>query len=282
MTAENGNLYKPHIVTVTDVWVETPTIKTFRMVFDDPKVRDSFTFKAGQFGEYSVFGEGEATFCIASSPTRKGYIECSVKEVARMTHGLHLLDVGDKVGFRGPYGNWFPLEEMKGKKLMFIGGGIGLAPLRSLIQNVLDTRKDFDQVDIIYAARCEEEFVYKREIEEWKASSDCGLCLAVDPIPDQVCSDDVRVSFIPPILEEMKPDPKNRIVITCGPPIMIKLVTAKLEELGWPAEQIITTLEMKMKCGLGKCGRCNIGSTYVCKDGPVFTYEQIRSFPQEY
>lgn len=275
------NIYKPHLMEITDIWIETPTVITFRLEFLDEELKRNFTFKPGQFGEFSVFGEGEATFVISTSPTREGYIDCSVKKVGRLTNALHKLDTGDIVGFRGPYGNWFDVDAYKGKDILFIGGGIGLAPLRSVIQYCFDKRDDYKDIEIMYAARNLDELVYKRELEEWGGRDDCTQILAVDPggeTPDW----EGRVSFIPPILDEEKPAPEGKMVITCGPPIMIKLVIEKLLELNFTPEQIITTLEMKMKCGLGKCGRCNIGDVYVCKDGPVFSYEELMKLPQEY
>ena len=275
------SLYEPYLMKIEEIIEETPDVKTFRLIFQDEKLRDDFDFKAGQFGLYSVFGEGESTFCIASSPTRKGYIECSVKKVGKVTVALHNLEVGDMMGFRGPYGNWFPLEEMKGKNLIFVGGGIGLAPLRSLIWNCLDTRDDFKDITIVYGSRSIPDLVYKRELEEWKNMEAVNTILTVDPGGE---NDEWqgKVGFVPTVLKEANPSPENSIVITCGPPIMIKFVFMELDKMGFKPEQVVTTLEMKMKCGLGMCGRCNIGSVYVCKDGPVFTYKQIKELPSEF
>lgn len=275
------NIYKPHIVEIKDIIRETPDVTTFRLEFCDEQVRKSFNFKAGQFGEYSVFGVGECTFCIASSPTRKDYIECSFKKVGKVTNALYDLNVGDKIGFRGPYGNWFPLDDMKGKNLIFVGGGIGLAPLRSLIWNCLDTRENFEDITIIYGSRSINDLVYKGELKQWKERSDINFVVTVDPGGEDE-NWDGRVGFVPTVLEEVNPSKDNAVVITCGPPIMIKFVMLSLDKMGFSDEQIITTLEMRMKCGLGKCGRCNIGNIYVCKDGPVFTYKEIKQFPAEF
>jgi len=175
------NIYQPHIMIIDDITVETPDVKTFRLKFQDPELESDFSFKAGQFGEFSLFGEGEATFCIASSPTRKGYIECTVKKTGKVTDAMHKLDVGDPIGFRGPYGNWFPIDELKGKDLIFIGGGIGLAPLRSLIRNCLDLREDFGKITILYGSRSVADLVYKQELEEWEKRDDITLIKTVDP-----------------------------------------------------------------------------------------------------
>jgi NAD(P)H-flavin reductase len=275
------NIYLPKLMVIKEIIEEAPGIKTFRLEFQDEGLRERFDFKSGQFGLFSVFGQGEAPFCIANPPTRKGYIECSVKRVGKVTSALHELNVGDTIGFRGPYGNWFPIDEMRGKNLIFAGGGIGLAPLRSLIWNCLDEREDFGEITIIYGARSVADLVYKEELKEWVDMKGIDTVLTVDPGGEDE-SWRGEIGFVPTILEKVNPSPQNAMVITCGPPIMIKFVLKALDRMGFTPDQVITTLEMKMKCGLGKCGRCNIGHTYVCKDGPVFSYEELRGLPQEY
>jgi len=273
--------YMPMKIRIEDIVQETSDIRTFRLGFCDAEQGRAFTFRAGQFGLYSVFGAGEATFCISSSPTRKGYIECSVKRVGKVTAELHGCNVGDVIGFRGPYGNSFPIEEMEGKNLLFVGGGIGLAPLRSLIWNCLDLRERFADISVVYGARSVDDLVYKRELKEWQERDDVRTVFTVDPggeTPDW----DGKVGFVPTVLEELAPSAQNAIVITCGPPIMIKFVLVSLQRLGFELDSVITTLENRMKCGVGKCGRCNVGNKYVCKDGPVFRYSEIRQMPPEF
>ena len=272
------NIYKPYLAKIEDIRWETKDTKTFKLSFVDEQVNNSFNFKAGQFGEYSSFGEGESTFCISSSPTRKGFIECSFKVIGKVTTALDKKDVGDIVGFRGPYGNHFPIEDMFGKNLIFIGGGIGLAPLRSLIQNCLDLRDKFKDITIIYGARSVDDLCYKDELKEWEERADIKFVKTVDP-GGQNANWKGEVGFVPAIVEKAAPSPENAVAITCGPPIMIKYTIVSLEKLGFSKEQIITTLENRMKCGLGKCGRCNIGSTYVCIDGPVFNAKQLADLP---
>jgi len=275
------NIYLPHIMTVEDITQETPDVKTFKLAFQDDEVKSEFGFLSGQFALYSVFGHGEATFCIASSPTRKEHIECSIKQVGKVSRAFHDLNVGDMVGFRGPYGNWFPLEEMRGKNLIFVGGGIGLAPLRSLIWNCIDTRPDYGDITIVYGARSTGDLVYKQELEQWMGMDGLNTVLTVDPGgEDETWKGEI--GFVPTVLEKVNPSAKDAMVITCGPPIMIKFVLQSLDKMGFVPAQIITTLEMKMKCGLGKCGRCNIGHVYVCKDGPVFSAAELRELPPEY
>jgi sulfhydrogenase subunit gamma (sulfur reductase) len=275
------NIYKPELMEIKEIISETADTTTFRLQFKDAELARNFSFKAGQFGEYSVFGEGESTFCIASSPTRMDYIECSFKQIGKVTTSLRKMSVGDTIGFRGPYGNYFPVEEMKGKNVVFISGGIGLAPVRCIIWNVLDLRDKFKDITIIYGARSVKDLVYKRELKEWKERTDIKTVITVDPggeTPDW----DGEIGFVPAIVEKISPKAEDSVAIVCGPPIMIKFTIPVLTKLGFAEQNIITTLENRMKCGLGKCGRCNVGNVYVCKDGPVFTYSQLKELPQEY
>jgi len=275
------NLYQPHLVRIEEIIEETSDTHTLRLSFQDSAVAEQFNFKAGQFGEYSVFGAGECTFCIASPPTRKGYIEASFKVVGKVTHAMRRLNVGDTMGFRGPYGNHFPLDKMKGKNIVFIAGGIGLAPVRCVIWNTLDLRDQFKDVTIIYGARSVGDLVYKRELEEWAGRSDIRLYQCVDPGGEtQDWKGDI--CFVPKLVEKVAPSPQDSYAVVCGPPIVISLTMPLLEKMGFDPERIYTTLENRMKCGLGKCGRCNVGSVYVCKDGPVFTSAELKALPPEY
>ena len=275
------NLYQPQLAAVTAITEETVDTRTFRLEFKDEAFARDFSFRAGQFGEYSVFGAGESTFCIASPPTRDGYIECTVKAAGKVTAELREVNVGDTLGFRGPYGNWFPVDDWLGKDLVFIAGGIGLAPVRCVVWNVLDRRAEFGAVTIVYGARSVGDLVYKRELEEWAARDDVTLVTTVDPggdTPDWTG----KVGFVTPIVEEAAPSAQNAVAVLCGPPIVVKLTLPVLETLGFASDAVYTTLENRMKCGVGKCGRCNIGSVYVCKDGPVFTAAQLQALPAEF
>jgi len=275
------NIYLPYLMRIARITEEAPSVRTFRLEFVDDAAAQSFHFETGQFGLYSAFGEGESTFCIASSPTRRGYIECTFREVGRVTAALADKEVGDIVGFRGPYGNVFPIEDWQGKNLLFIAGGIALPPLRSVIWNCLDLRERFQDITILYGARTVTDLVYKHELKDWTDRPDVNLVCTVDPggeTPDWTG----KVGFVPHILEQLAPAPADTIALVCGPPIMIKLTLPVLARLGFTPESIFTTLENRMKCGLGKCGRCNTGSSYVCKDGPVYTLEQLNRLPAEY
>lgn len=275
------NIYKPELAEIKEIITETPDIKTFRLQFKDAGVQESFNFKAGQFAEYSVFGVGECTFCIASSPTRTDYLECSFKQYGKVTTAMSRLNVGDTIGLRGPYGNYFPIEQMKGKNVVFIAGGIGLAPVRCIIWNVLDRRAEFKDITIIYGARSVSDLVYKRELEEWQSMKDIKTVVTVDP-GGETSEWKGEVGYVTPVVEKTAPSSEDSVAIICGPPIVIKLTLPVMLKMGFKEENIITTLENRMKCGLGKCGRCNVGSVYVCKDGPVFTYQQLKELPEEY
>ena len=244
---------------------------TFKKL-DQAGVRHGFSTRMG--------GVSEGMFSITSSPTVKEYQEFSIKKCGSLTDHLHSLQVGDEIAVRGPYGNHFPVEDkLKGKNLLFIAGGIGLAPLRSVINYVLDNREDYGTVDILYGSRSADDLVKLKEIQEvWMNAKDVNVYLTIDRPQDDW---DGHVGFVPNYVKELNPS-KDYTVIMCGPPIMIKFTLANLKEMGFAETQVYTTMELRMKCGVGKCGRCNIGSKYVCKDGPVFRFDQLDALPNEY
>ncbi len=213
------NIYQPLLTTVAEMVDETSDTRTLKLEFQDDAVRESFNFKAGQFGEYGVFGAGESTFCIASSPTREGYIECSFKSIGKVTSALREVNVGDTVGFRGPYGNWFPVDDWKGKDVVFVAGGIGLAPVRCVIWNVLDRRDEFGDVTIVYGARSVDDLVYKRELEEWGSRPDVKMVSTVDP-GGETKDWKGEVGYVTPIVEKTAPKADNAVAVLCGPPIV--------------------------------------------------------------
>jgi sulfhydrogenase subunit gamma (sulfur reductase) len=269
------NVYVPHVMVIEKIIEETPNVRTFHFNFKDKELAKKFRFESGQFGQYSVFGLGEATFCISSSPTRSDHLEFAVQRVGRVTNALHRLGVGAEIGFRGPYGNSFPLDELKGKNLVFVGGGIGLAPLRSLIWNVIDNRDKYKKIDIIYGARTPTDLCFRYDLEAWERDKTINMATTIDREAEGWTG---KVGLVPNVLTEVAPAAKDAVAIVCGPPIMIRFTFPALEKLGFTPAQMITTLEKRMKCGIGKCGRCNIGDVYVCRDGPVFSYEQIKDF----
>jgi sulfhydrogenase subunit gamma (sulfur reductase) len=277
----SDNIYKPYLMEIDNIIEETPDVRTFRLKFKSAEEADKFSFKAGQFGEYSVFGDGESTFCIASPPTRKGYIECTFRKAGRVTNALSRLEVGDTVGFRGPYGNTFPIEEWEGKNLLYIAGGIALPPMRCVIWNTIDLRDKYKDITIVYGARTVNDLVYKHELKVWEEMPDIKIITTVDP-GGQTPEWKGEIGFVPMVLEKVAPSSQNTVAILCGPPVMIQFTMPVLKKLGFQDKDIFTTLENRMKCGFGKCGRCNVGKVFVCKDGPVFTNEQLLALPVEY
>lgn len=275
---EMKNPYLPDLATVTEIIDETPNIKSFRVILNDQEKMGLFSFEPGQVGQLSIFGVGEATFVINSPPTRKEYLQFSVMKAGEVTAAIHELAVGDQVGVRAPLGNWFPYESMKGKKILYVGGGIGLAPLRTLILFMLDNRDDYKDITIIYGARSAPDLCYKTDLDEWADRSDVELILTVDagsPGPP------IREGLVPNVLREIAPSPEGTVALTCGPPIMIRYALQALDSLGFKENEIITTLEARMKCGIGLCGRCNIGGKYICKDGPVFSLAELKALKYE-
>ena len=268
----------PKIGVVTDIRIDTPDIKTFRVVgLDGKKV---FEHMPGQCAMLSIPGVGEAMFSITSSPTNTEYMEFSIKKCGCLTTWLHAMDVGQQITIRGPYGKHFPVEdEFKGKDLMVVAGGVGLAPVRSVINYVRAKRQDYGKVMIVYGSRSKEDLLdYNEILSEWMQDDGVEVHLTIDRPQDDW---DGHVGFVPAYVTELGFDP-NKTVLVCGPPIMIKFTLQALGELGFEKTQVYTTMELRMKCGVGKCGRCNIGTKYVCKDGPVFRFDQLDELPDEY
>jgi len=268
----------PMLGVVTDIRTDTPDVKTFRVLGVDGK--KPFVHIPGQCAMLSVPGVGEALFSITSSPTNEEYMEFSIKKCGCVTTWLHAMEVGQQITIRGPYGNGFPVDtDFAGKDLVFIAGGIGLAPLRSVINYVRHYRSRYGTVDIVYGARSKEDLVdYQEILDEWMQEEGINVHLTIDNPQDDW---DGHVGFVPNYVKELGFD-TSKTVVMCGPPIMIKFTLAGLQALGFDKSQVYTTFELKMKCALGKCGRCNIGDKYVCKDGPVFRLDQMDELPDEY
>jgi len=269
----------PMIGVVTEIRRDTPDIKTFRV--EKPEGGKCFEHMPGQCAMLSIPGVGEAMFSITSSPTVKDYQEFSIKKCGCLTEWLHAMEPGQQIMIRGPFGKHFPVEDaLKGKDLLFIAGGVGLAPLHSVINYVLDNRDDYGKVDIVYGSRSKDDLLDIDEIQSsWMDPANrMDVHLTIDR-PQEGW--DGHVAFVPTYVEELGFDP-NKTVLVCGPPIMIKFVLQALTKLGFKKEQVYTTMELRMKCGLGKCGRCNIGDKYVCKDGPVFRFDELDELPSEY
>ena len=274
----NDNIL-PMLGVVTEIRADTPDIKTFRV--EALEGGKCFEHMPGQCAMLSIPCVGEAMFSITSSPTVKEYQEFSIKKCGCLTSWLHQMDVGQQITIRGPYGKPFPVEtELKGKDLLFIAGGVGLAPLHSVINYVLDKRDSYGKVDVVYGSRSKEDLLDLEEIQtRWMdPKNDIDVHLTIDRAQEGW---DGHVAFVPTYVKELGFD-TNKVAILCGPPIMIKFTLAGLIELGFDKTQVYTTLELRMKCGIGKCGRCNVGAKYVCKDGPVFRCDQLDELPNEY
>ncbi len=279
----HNNPYLPYPMIIRKIISENAVndIKTFELVFKNKKDEGKFTYMPGQFAEVSIWGAGEAPIGIASSPTQKGYLQFTVKKMGVVTSALHNSNEGDEVGIRGPYGNWFPMDLLEESNVYIIGGGFAFTTLRSLTNYILhpDNRDRFEDLVVIYGARDPGELIYKYELKEWSENENLDLVVTVDKGDENWTG---REGYVPTIVKEEQLSPENAVAVVCGPPIMIKFTFPVLLEAGFSPDRILNSLEMRMKCGIGKCGRCNIGSKYVCKDGPIFTYAQLQEMPKEY
>jgi len=269
----NKNIYTPELAVIKKVRDEASGIKTFTLKFKDAENQKAFDYHPGQFIELTVFGIGEAPISITSSPANKGYLELSVAAVGKVTNALHLKKEGEAVGVRGPYGNGFPLDEVKGKDILYVAGGIGLAPLRSLINQMFAYRGGFGKITILYGAREPGLLCFMDEVCGWGKKDNTEVLLTVD-VPDDKWKNNVGV--VGSLLPKAKIDLESTVAFVCGPPIMIHFVILDLVKMGFADDRIITTMERRMECGLGKCGHCNIGKSYVCLDGPVYSYQQLK------
>ena len=266
-----SNPYRPIEAEVVAVITETPNIKTIRF---EPK--EEITFVSGQFVEITIPGVGEAPFTPSSKPSVKDIMEITVMKVGKVTDKVHELKKGDVIGVRGPMGKGYPIDKFKGKEVLVVGGGCGLAPLRSLMYELFERSGEFKNVFYRGGCKTPKEFLYKKEIDTWAKRDDLNLRLTVDQ-GDPSWKGNVGV--VTTILDDVKMDCKNGIAIVCGPPIAMKFATMALVKMGFQDKNIYLSMEKNMSCGIGKCGHCRIGTFYACKDGPVFTYDQIKAFP---
>lgn len=278
------NPYLPYPVRIKDIITETEdrNLKTFHFNFVRPEDEETFSYIPGQFAELSVAGQGEIPIGIASSPTEKGSVMFTVNKVGVVTTYLHNMKPGETMGIRGPLGNWYPWEEMEGKNVVIIGGGFAFTTLRSSIVYMIhpDNRSKFKDITVVYGARSPGMLLYKEELTQWEQRDDINMHITVDATDDPDWK--YNIGFVPTITEEKITSAEDAIALVCGPPIMIKFTQPVLEKLGFPPERIILSLEMRMKCGIGMCGRCNIGDQYVCKEGPVFSLARLKELPPEY
>jgi len=273
----SGDLYIPMVAVVKSILDETPDTKTFRLAFEDPQYAKSFSWEPGQFVQVTVFGAGEAPIGFASSPLEKEFFELTVVERGAVTRAMHSLREDDKVGIRGPLGNCWPLEEMKGRDVLIVSGGCGLAPLRPAILKILADRSEYGDVWLLYGARTPADRDFKYDLEAWAQRDDLHLMETVD-IADENWTGHVGV--VTTLFDQLELDAPNAVALTCGPPIMIKFVTLGLLKKGFSEDRVVTSLERYMKCGVGKCGHCCVNHVYLCTEGPVFTYRQMRALPE--
>jgi sulfhydrogenase subunit gamma (sulfur reductase) len=267
------DLLLPAVASILDRRDETPDVRSYTLRYRDAHEQERFRFRPGQFLELSVFGVGEAPFCLASSPTRAGSFQLTVRRCGRVTDALHALQPGDEVGLRGPCGNGFDVDMARGRDLLFVAGGIGLPPVRGLIWNVLDRRDEFGSVTILYGARTPTDLVYKDELQGWAARDDVTFRVTVDRGEPGW---EGHVGMVPVLFDEVDLPVGNGLAFVCGPPIMIRFVVQDLLMRGFGEDSVISTLERTMQCGVGKCNHCCVGHRYLCRDGPVFSYREIK------
>ena len=275
------NVYKPDLMEIIAVRQQTSDVKSVSLRFLDPLRAASFAFRVGQFGIFSVFGYGESTFNICSSSDWKDHIEFCFRKVGRVTEALWRMEVGDVMGFRGPYGNGYPTEAWKGRNLIFLGGGIAMPPIRCAIWYALENRADYGEVDVVYGARTVADLVYADDLDAWAQYERVRIVRCVDP-GGETADWQGEVGFVPTVFEKANVQSVDPVVLVIGPPIMIKNTLPVLDKMGVRPESVYTSLENRMKCGIGKCGRCNVGPLYLCKEGPVLTMSQLQSLPLDY
>ncbi|HOD48749.1 MAG TPA: FAD/NAD(P)-binding protein [Candidatus Hydrogenedentes bacterium] len=276
-----NNIYMPDLMEVVEVQQHTPDVKSVKIKFQDPALAESFTFRVGQFGMFSVFGAGESTFNICSSSNWKGFLEFCFRKTGKVTESLWQADEGDMIGFRGPYGNSYPMEEWEGKNLIFIGGGIAMPPIRCAVWYALENRAKYGNITVLYGARTVKDLVYADELDKWAEQERVRVIRCVDP-GGETPEWKGEVGLIPHVLERAGVSAENSVALVIGPPIMIKFTLPVLDKMGLAKADVYTSLENRMKCGIGKCGRCNCGPVYVCKEGPVFSFEQLSRLPVDY
>ncbi len=272
------NPYQPHLARIVRILPQIPDHRLFQLRFEDQEVARNFKHRPGQFVELSVLGTGEAPISISSSPTRPGTLELCVRKVGRVTEALFRLPVDSLIGIRGPYGNGYPVEDMEGHNLLLVAGGLGMAPLRSLLWYAMDNRTKFKDIILMYGARVPADMLFKYELLGLLDQPDITCLLTVDR--DDTGRWPAHIGVVPKLFDKVDLDPKTTIAAICGPPVMYKFVLQKLLERNFSKDHILMSLERKMKCGVGKCGHCAIGYKYTCLDGPIFTYWDVINLPE--
>ena len=278
-------LAKPHAISpnapmlpfwaeITEIVREAPNVSTFWLQFQDPALRDGYHFKAGQFNMVFVPGLGEAAISISSDIEESGRIGHTIRSVGNVTSTISRMNVGDVLGIRGPFGSWWPVEEWTGKDIVIAAGGIGLPPMRPVLYYVMKHRHEFGKVIVLYGARTPNDLQFSREYKSWQ-EKDIELQVTVDRGDD---SWQGRVGVVPILFYNTRVDPRNTVILTCGPEIMIRFVIFEALARRVPPERIYVSLERNMKCGLGSCGHCQLGPFFVCKDGPIFSFDKLQPY----
>jgi NAD(P)H-flavin reductase len=267
----------PESATIEEIKDEIRDVKTFYMSLDNKEIDKNFKIKSGQFIMCTVFGAGEFAVSLPPSPENDRF-HLTVRKVGSVTNALHDLNVGDKVGIRGPFGNGFPFEEIKGKNIVYVAGGIGLIPLRSSIVHVLQHKQEFGRVIVLHGARTPDDLMYKENLKEWQAFPGFETYITVDVGTPGWSGE---VGFVHTLFDKVNLPIENTVAFVCGPPVMFNTVIGELMKRGLRDDCIISTLERHMKCGIGKCQHCAIGRTLVCTDGPVYTYRQIKTLGEQ-
>lgn len=277
-TSGADNIYQPSLARIVRILPQIKDHRLFQLRFEDSEMRQSFTYRPGQFVELSLIGTGEAPISISSSPTRPEVIDLCVRKIGRVTEALFRLSLNSLVGLRGPYGNGFPVAEMEKNNLLIIAGGLGMAPLRSLLWYALDNRSKFKEIILMFGARISEEMLFKYELLSLLDRTDMKCLLTVDKDEEGIWP--AQVGVVTKLFDAVEVDPEITYAAVCGPPIMYKFVLRKLLERNFPKDRILMSLERRMKCGVGKCGHCSIGYKYTCIDGPIFTYWDAINLPE--
>lgn len=272
MAQPEATIYKPRLAEILEVKPLTAKEKLFTLRFEDGQ---PLNHQPGQFVEVSVFGVGECPISVCSSPTRDHHFQLCVRAVGNVTNALHRLKPGDKVGIRGPYGKGFPIEVMKGQDVLIAAGGLGMAPLRSLAQYIFDHREEFGNVKVLYGAKEPGELLFKDELDQIQRVAEC--LITVDRADETWKG---HVGVITTLCPQVQIDPARTIAVTVGPPIMYRFIIKEFLNMGIPEDRIYLSLERHMKCGVGKCGHCQINGIYVCQEGPVFNYKDIKGLPE--
>jgi NAD(P)H-flavin reductase len=265
---------EPRSYRIQRVWQETHD--TFTLELEPADVSDGFDFAPGQFNMLYVFGVGEVPISISGDPAKPRTIVHTTRVVGTVTRAMHKLKRGDLLGVRGPFGKSWPIKQAQGRDVVVVPGGIGLAPLRPALYALMAQRKKFKRIVLLYGARTPEDVLFPEELKQWRSQADLDVHLTVDRATDASWRD--NVGLVTTLIPRAQFDPAKAVAMVCGPEVMMRFVVKELEKRGMTDDRIYVSMERNMKCGLGLCGHCLYGPTFICKDGPVFRFDRIRHF----